>query len=35
MPNIVKDGYNVTPSGEVTPRYTYIPLETVLAMEII
>lgn len=25
MPNIVKDGYNVSPSGEVTPRYTYLP----------
>lgn len=26
-PKIVKDGYNVTPSGEVTPRYTYIPIK--------
>ena len=26
-PNIVKDGYNVAPSGEVTPRYTYIPIK--------
>ena len=26
-PKIVKDGYNVAPSGEVTPRYTYIPIK--------
>ena len=25
MPNIVKDGHNVSPSGEVTPRYIYLP----------
>lgn len=26
MPNIVKEGYNIS-SGKVTPRYTYIPIK--------
>lgn len=26
MPNIVKEGYNISSSGEATPRYTYIPI---------
>lgn len=25
IPNLIKDGYNISPSGKASPRYTYIP----------